>query len=117
MTVIIKYKIIGFNDPIPIFNIEEQEQSESRVAPIGPGVSIATQRVFLDDNEVASFWGSGHRLIVYCRVQYKDIFRKEKMRHTQICGDFTILNMPTTEWNYEMIKHSFSPVGQQNSAD
>ena len=109
------HKVVKVTDPIPHFVGEDPYSNPSYPTPLAQQtIGVTPQRVIID-NELQALKSRELAFYVYVKIKYRDIFRPNLTRITEICGQ--------VEYNGQVADHqgrrdnfTFTLVGPQNNA-
>lgn len=79
----IGHVVIPQSAEIPTFNVDFREEPATSV--IGPERMFNSPMIFLDDDETAKFIDGPFKAIIYCKVEYRDIFTRDVIRVSECC--------------------------------
>jgi hypothetical protein len=109
------YEIIDFGSQIPAFEPDAPDVVKLARGPVGPDISIPSEVIYLDESQVMELANRQKQLIVYCKIEYRDIFLQSVTRHTETCGRFVIDSSPHEVQAKGIIRSGFIAMGDQNT--
>jgi hypothetical protein len=114
------FKVIRLGEPIPHFDAETMASNDpeldfaTRQAVVGKGMQIMTYSPQFFEADFFGIKNNFFRLIVYCKAEYRDIFKPDIARVTEGCWLAEFSNMETRD-GMEYPIFVFNPVGPQNT--
>lgn len=103
-----RYQIVFPNTPIPVFDPDKDPEGSISRTHIGPGEAIASNLYTFRPSDAPSI----AHAIIYCRVQYEDIY-SSNVRESEICDRVSVLHRKRPDGTVYQ-EFEVHPIGLQN---